>query len=142
MVFAGIQTRLSEFKDSISFQSKDKSIEIGILIGKRMYIVEHSLSADFNMGTSIRKLIARDYLFRPNDTVINSYPKNNSFANSITGSFLVDMRLNFEFIKSTGILFIGLGGSNDIYQFGNSNFNRFSNKFETISLNFGFTAIL
>ena len=142
-VFAGMQTRLSEFKDSISFQSKDKFIEVGFLIGKRMYIVDHCLFADFNMGTSIRKLLNRRYLLKPEDENLrNRFPKNSSFTNSITGSLLLDLRLNFEFIKATGILFVGLGGSNDIYQFGNSNFNRFSNKFGTISLNFGFTAIL
>jgi hypothetical protein len=141
-VFAGIQTRLSEFKDSISFQSRDKSIEIGILIGKRMYIVDHRLSADYNMGTSVRKLINRDYLFRPDDIVINSYPKSNSFTNSITGTFIVDMRINFEFLRSVGILFFGLSGGGDMYQVGNSNFNRYSNKFSIVSLNLGFTALL
>jgi hypothetical protein len=142
-IYVGMQTRLGEFKDSISFQVKDRSMEVGILVGKRMYIIEHSLSADFNMGTSIRKLLNRRYLLKPEDaSLMNRFPRDKSFANSITGSIILDIRLNFEVVKSTGFLFVGLGGSNDIYQFGNSNFNRFSHKFETVSLNFGFTAIL
>jgi hypothetical protein len=139
---AGIQTRFAQFKDSILFQTKDQFANLGMLIGKRLYITDHKTLLDINIGTGIRKLYNRKYLAEnENATIFSSLSKDNSFGNSFTGSFLTDIKIHYEVIKSEATFFVGLSGSTDLYQFGNRKLNRFTPKYTTIALSIGFTGI-
>jgi hypothetical protein len=138
--FLAWQTRISEFRYPGRFQVTDQFITGGFMVGRRLYVVDHALFADLNFGISVRKLVKRRYVSEVNDpALINSLPRDKSFGNSITGTFVTDMKLHFELKGASTTFFVGLSSSTDLFKIGNSRFNEFTRRYNTMSLTVGFT---
>lgn len=137
--FIGWENRTAEFRYPGRFQTTDKFITAGFLVGKRLYIVDHALFADYNLGLSARKLLKRKYVSEYDDPgLINSLPVNKSFGNAFIGSLASDLRLHFEIRGKGATIYVGLSSTGDIFKLGNSSrFNEFTKKYSTISLALG-----